>query len=83
MDLAALGLIVAVSAVELIPNSFLGPYNWLLAGALLGRAEALLRSRRTKAAHWRSARSIKPGEPAQTSRQVTGTSRDGWPGWNN
>jgi hypothetical protein len=39
--LAALALIVAVSMVELLPNATLTPWTWLLAGALLGRAEAL------------------------------------------
>lgn len=38
---AALGLIVAINLVDLLPNSSIGPVTWLLAGALLGRAEAL------------------------------------------
>jgi hypothetical protein len=39
--LAGLALIVAVSVVNLLPNSGLTPWTWLLAGALVGRAEAL------------------------------------------
>jgi hypothetical protein len=39
--LAALALIVAINIVDLLPNSGLRPWSWLLAGALLGRAEAL------------------------------------------
>ena len=39
--LAALALIVAINMVDLLPNSTLTPWTWLLAGALLGRAEAL------------------------------------------
>ena len=39
--LGALALIVAINIVELLPNSALTPWSWLLAGALLGRAEAL------------------------------------------
>jgi hypothetical protein len=39
--LVALALIVAISVVELIPNATVTPWTWLLAGALLGRAEAL------------------------------------------
>jgi hypothetical protein len=39
--LAALGLIVAINMVDLLPNASLSPWTWLLAGALLGRAEAL------------------------------------------
>jgi hypothetical protein len=39
--LAALALIVAVNIVDLLPNSSISPWTWLLVGALLGRAEAL------------------------------------------
>ena len=39
--LAALALIVAVSMIDLLPNSSIRPWSWLLAGALLGRAEAI------------------------------------------
>lgn len=40
--LSALTLILAISLVDLLPNSTLRPWTWLIAGALLGRAEALL-----------------------------------------
>jgi hypothetical protein len=39
--LAALALIVAVMIFDLIPNSGLNSWTWLLAGSLLGRAEFL------------------------------------------
>ena len=39
--LTTLALIVAINMVELLPNATLSPWTWLLAGALLGRAEAL------------------------------------------
>jgi hypothetical protein len=39
--LAALALIVAINVVDLLPNSSISPWTWLLVGALLGRAEAL------------------------------------------
>jgi hypothetical protein len=39
--LAALSLILAISVLDLLPNGFLTPWTWLLAGALLGRAESL------------------------------------------
>ena len=39
--LAALALIVAISMIDLLPNSSIRPWTWLLAGALLGHAEAL------------------------------------------
>ncbi len=38
---AALALIVAINVFNLLPNSAMGPWNWLFAGALLGRAETL------------------------------------------
>lgn len=40
--LASLALIVGVSLVDLLPNSGLVPWTWLMAGALLGRADELL-----------------------------------------
>jgi hypothetical protein len=39
--LAALALIVAVTLIDQLPNSSFSPWNWLLTGALLGRAESL------------------------------------------
>ena len=39
--LAALALIIAINMIDLLPNASLSPWTWLLAGALLGRAEAL------------------------------------------
>jgi hypothetical protein len=38
---AALALIVAMGIADQLPNSSLTPWTWLLAGALLGRAESL------------------------------------------
>jgi hypothetical protein len=49
--LSSLSLIVAVNMLDLLPNSALVPWTWLIAGALLGRADALLsqsKSRRAK-----------------------------------
>jgi hypothetical protein len=40
--LAGLALIVSVNIVELLPNSTLLPWTWLLAGTLLGRSEAIV-----------------------------------------
>lgn len=39
--LATLALIVAINLIDLLPNSSISPWTWLLAGALLGRAEVL------------------------------------------
>lgn len=48
--LAALALIVAINEVELLPNASLSPWTCLLAGALLGRAEALISTQQSRAA---------------------------------
>lgn len=39
--LSALGLICAVNMIDLLPNASISSWTWLLAGSLLGRAEAL------------------------------------------
>jgi hypothetical protein len=39
--LAALALVLAVNIFDLLPNASLSPWTWLVAGSLLGRAEAL------------------------------------------
>ncbi len=39
--IAALALINAITMIDLLPNSSISPWGWLLAGALLGRAETL------------------------------------------
>jgi hypothetical protein len=44
--LAALALIIAINMIDLLPNSSISPWTWLLAGALLGRAEVLVKFRR-------------------------------------
>ena len=46
--LSALSLIVAVNVVDLLPNSGLTPWTWLLAGSLLGRSEMILVRSRNK-----------------------------------
>jgi hypothetical protein len=44
VNLAALALIISINIVDGLPNSTISPWSWLLAGALLGRAEALYAS---------------------------------------
>lgn len=44
--LAALALIVAITMIDLLPNSSLTPLTWLFAGALMGRADALRQTSR-------------------------------------
>lgn len=46
---AALALILAVNAVDLLPNATLIPFSWLLAGAVFGGAEAMRAARRAEA----------------------------------
>jgi hypothetical protein len=40
--ISTLALLVAINAIELLPNSTLSPWTWILAGSLLGRSEAIL-----------------------------------------
>jgi hypothetical protein len=40
--LTAIGLILAVNMIDLLPNSALSPWTWLLAGSLIGRSEAIV-----------------------------------------
>lgn len=44
--LATVALILAANLVDLLPNDTLIPFTWLMAGALLGRAEAMAAARR-------------------------------------
>ncbi len=46
--LSALGLIVAINMLDLLPNSGLSPWTWLLAGSLLGRSEMILARSRNR-----------------------------------
>jgi hypothetical protein len=39
--LSAIALILAINIFDLLPNSSITPWTWLVGGALLGRAEAL------------------------------------------
>jgi hypothetical protein len=45
--LGALTLIAAINVIELLPNATQSPWTWLLAGALLGRAESLRAAERS------------------------------------
>jgi len=46
--LGALAVIHGVNMVDMLPNATLTPLTWLIAGALLGHAEALRRERRVE-----------------------------------
>lgn len=53
--LATLALIVAVNLFDLVPNASISPWTWLLAGALLGRAESLHGKEHHPDRPWRTA----------------------------
>jgi hypothetical protein len=48
----ALSLILAINMFDLLPNSPLRPWTWLLTGALLGQAEGLRALARRKRSDW-------------------------------
>jgi hypothetical protein len=56
--LSALALIVSINIVDLLPNSSISPWTWLLAGALLGRAENLRALAYERVVHWPSRASL-------------------------
>ena len=68
--LAALALIVALNIVDLLPNSGLRPWSWLLAGSLLGRAEALRALARQKSRQARARVGMPSPQPAAASARV-------------
>jgi hypothetical protein len=57
-ELACLALLVAVSVFDLLPNSILSPFGWLVAGALLARTEALQRSKSREARSIQATRNL-------------------------
>jgi hypothetical protein len=60
-----MALILAINMVDMLPNATLIPFTWLMAGALLGYAEALAHARRReKAAAWRDG--LHGGRPSRT-----------------
>jgi hypothetical protein len=60
--LAALALILSINLVDLIPNSTITPWTWLLAGALLGRSEALLATKLNRKVQWNGVGNIPASE---------------------
>jgi hypothetical protein len=64
--LSALTLILAINIFDLLPNSSIRPWTWLVAGALLGRAELLRQSARLP----KRQATVPPLVPAQTPSQI-------------
>jgi hypothetical protein len=57
-----IALIYAANLADLLPNATLIPFSWLMAGAILGHAEMLARSRRArKIEEWRAELAIRSG----------------------
>jgi hypothetical protein len=62
---AGLALMLAANMIDMLPNATLIPFTWAMAGALLGYAEALARTRRgMQAAAWRDG--LHAGPPSRT-----------------
>jgi hypothetical protein len=75
--LAALALVVAISEVDLLPNGFFSPWTCLLAGGLLGRAEALVAGERS--ANYFKASNARPETMSEgSSRSERDKSRGDW-----
>ena len=54
IHLGALTMIVTFTIIDQLPNASIGPWSWLLVGALLGRAERAIRSTAIQRRHRRS-----------------------------
>jgi hypothetical protein len=64
--IAATALMLSINVIDLLPNSGLTPWTWLLAGGLLGRAEAL----RASANQWRLGARLKSGPIGSKGRMA-------------
>jgi hypothetical protein len=67
--LAALAIIVAIGLVDLLPNSTNSPWGWLLAGALLGRSEAIYSARGRRSG---ADRSLAGSDPRMSPQGIGG-----------
>jgi hypothetical protein len=65
--LAALGLIVAINIVDLVPNSSISSWTWLLVGSLLGQSEFLY-GRAQQLTRQRAALPSSIGQPGSQNR---------------
>lgn len=62
---AGLALLLAVNMIDMLPNATLIPLTWMMAGALLGHAEAMARARRAaRVADWQAG--LHAGRPSRT-----------------
>jgi hypothetical protein len=70
--LGALALILATNLVDLLPNSVLSSWTWLVAGSLMGCSEAILagqrKPERQRAAFRFSEAKIQPGDRAESAK---------------
>ncbi len=65
---SALALVVAANLVDLLPNASIGPFTWLLAGAMLGRLEAARSIDRVGATNGAAPPAAAPAAPAPAAR---------------
>jgi hypothetical protein len=63
--LGAVALVLAINMVDLLPNATHVPFTWLMAGALLGESERLVRLRRDRARETLRSR-LHSGAPLRT-----------------
>lgn len=62
---AGMALLLAANMIDMLPNATLIPLTWMMAGGLLGHAEAMARARRAgKVALWRDG--LHAGRPSRT-----------------
>lgn len=70
--LGPLALILGINMIDMLPNAPLTPFTWLLAGALIGHAEALKAGRTAGAEGFRlAANRAGDGKPAEPARPRT------------
>jgi hypothetical protein len=70
VNLAALTLILAINMIDLLPNASITSWTWLLAGALVGRAEALRSAPRSDmAAYYSPKMNVRPADQTSTTMQ--------------
>ena len=71
--LGALALIISTNMIDLLPNASLSPWTWLIAGALLGRAEALRGGAQQLQSFDQLAALGRGGERALSQESIVGT----------
>jgi hypothetical protein len=71
VSIAVVALIISINMIELLPNSTLNPWTWLLTGALLGCSETVLGRKRPRVSQ------SKIGTGGWSARHVDGSASGG------